>query len=253
MKNQQRIQSLGPHDVISGRGGQAILSAGNRRYRQIVSKNKEEFLAATIVGKREIALKIVSMIHERGGRFLRKDVDDEGTFWMEMDHKQALAKTTQTLREKLQIRRHQQKMKEKIKERKARPPSLNKMVDLERMIKKQLETFASSAVKTMHVNAPAAENNAPPPLASPKVIDACNDFGGSRSEEHPDPIPLDEIPLTGYFPTNDVVLTVHDFKLMAQQLAELEPVATAKVVDNILTTRRAARVVSVESLCGFSV
>eukprot|EP00957_Ditylum_brightwellii_P089847 6842369-Ditylum_brightwellii.AAC.1 len=92
------------YDVLCGRGGKTNNHVGNVEYRSIVINHQAEYVVAKRIDKNGIARRIVQIVHERGGRFLKRaggkatDVGCEG--WLEIDEKKAIEKTSQALREK---------------------------------------------------------------------------------------------------------------------------------------------------------
>lgn len=94
--------SIGPHDVLLGRGGRTNTHLGNRRYRAIVAKYQPEYLAAKKKDKIVIARRIVSIIHANGGRFLKQG--NGVSIWMPIPNPKAINKTSQALREGLDVR-----------------------------------------------------------------------------------------------------------------------------------------------------
>jgi len=91
------------HDVLCGRGGATNNHEGNKRFRSIVTGHQEEYLAAKKKDKALIARRIVSIIQGDGGLFLRKNPTTGD--WEEVTDKKAAEKTSQALREGLDVRR----------------------------------------------------------------------------------------------------------------------------------------------------
>lgn len=92
--------NIGENDVLCGRGGLTNSHTGNIRFREIVADNQIDYLKAKKRDKIIIANQIVALIHEKGGRFLRKT--PEG--WVPITDKKAQEKTSQALREGLDVR-----------------------------------------------------------------------------------------------------------------------------------------------------
>ena len=93
---------LNGNDVLMGRGGATNAHVGNRRFRAIVARYQDEYLSAKKKQKAVIARKIVAEIQQAGGRFLKRD--DRGTAWVTVPDKKATEKTSQALREGLDVR-----------------------------------------------------------------------------------------------------------------------------------------------------
>jgi len=94
--------SIGPHDVLLGRGGATNNHDGNKRYRTIVADHQAEYLGARKKDKAIIARNIVAIVQANGGRFLKK----EGNDWEVVEDKRCVEKTSQALREGLDVRNH---------------------------------------------------------------------------------------------------------------------------------------------------
>ena len=94
--------SIGPHDVLCGRGGATNNHEGNRRFRSIVVEHQSEYLTARKMEKAVIARQIVEAVHNNGGRYLKRSKTADT--WVEVPLKQATAKTSQALREGLDVR-----------------------------------------------------------------------------------------------------------------------------------------------------
>lgn len=85
------------------RGGATNNHEGNKRYRTIVSFHQSEYLAAKKKDKVLYAKKIVAIVKANGGRFLKQDSQHK---WVEVSDKKATEKTSQALREGLDVRNH---------------------------------------------------------------------------------------------------------------------------------------------------
>lgn len=94
--------AINSHDVLCGRGGGTNSQIGNRRFRQLVQEFQPTYLLARRKEKPLLARTIVLIIRKRGGRFLKKD-DETGELY-EVGDSKAEAKTSQALREGLDVR-----------------------------------------------------------------------------------------------------------------------------------------------------
>ena len=90
------------NDVLCGRGGGTNNYEGNRRFRAIVAEHQRDYLAARKKDKAVIARQIVRIIQNRGGRFLQKTAATD--LWEQVTDKKATEKTSQALREGLDVR-----------------------------------------------------------------------------------------------------------------------------------------------------
>jgi hypothetical protein len=95
--------SIKPRDVLCGRGGLTNSHVGNKNFRKIIAEYQAEYLGAKKKEKKEIAKRIVDRIQRSGGRFLKRSADSH--VWSEVTEKKALEKTSQALREGLDVRR----------------------------------------------------------------------------------------------------------------------------------------------------
>jgi hypothetical protein len=83
-------------DVLFGREKVTKGHLGNHHFRAIILHDQEKYLSATKFEKTLITEKIVSDVHQKGGRFL---IEKRGG-WVEISKKKAQSKTGQALREK---------------------------------------------------------------------------------------------------------------------------------------------------------
>jgi len=93
---------ISSHDVLCGRGGGTNTQVGNRRFRSLVQEFQPTYLLCRRKEKPLIARTIVLIIRNRGGHFLKKNEDD-GTY-LDVGDEKAEAKTSQALREGLDVR-----------------------------------------------------------------------------------------------------------------------------------------------------
>ena len=96
------LADVNSYDVLCGRGGGTNSQLGNRRYRQLVQDFQPTYLLARRKEKPLLARTIVLIIRKRGGRFLKKN--EETGELMEVGDTKAEAKTSQALREGLDVR-----------------------------------------------------------------------------------------------------------------------------------------------------
>ena len=98
-------------DVLFGRGGLTNNHPGNRRFRDIISLHRPDYVNAIKIEKPNVARRIVKAIRAGAppGRFLKKNPKDGK--WYDVGDKNATEKTSQALREKFKSR-HQSPGKE---------------------------------------------------------------------------------------------------------------------------------------------
>ena len=110
----QSIAEVNNEDVLCGRGGGTNSQIGNRRFRKLVQEYQPEYLNARRKAKPQISRTIVQIVRRRGGRFLKKD-ETTGYFY-EVGDERAEAKTSQALREGLEVRASASSGKRKVEE-----------------------------------------------------------------------------------------------------------------------------------------
>ena len=86
----------GPTDVLMGRGKAYHESPGNIRYRTLIDQNVDRYEEGSKKDKTLLAMRIVDIIGESNGRFLREDETTGG--WFEVDENEARAKVTHSFR-----------------------------------------------------------------------------------------------------------------------------------------------------------
>lgn len=101
MLSNQSNGIIAPHsnDVLSGRGNFVNYHEGNRNFRAIVKKYKEDYVACAKSHKPKFAKLVVDQIQslDPPGRFLKQDSVTK--LWYDIGKKKALEKTRQALRE----------------------------------------------------------------------------------------------------------------------------------------------------------
>lgn len=85
-------------DVILGRGTPFNCHPGNKRLHEIVADHYDEYDREMRVGKTKLAERIVSKVHEYGGKFLKRD--EECGMWIEVSHLDARNKVAHGFRRK---------------------------------------------------------------------------------------------------------------------------------------------------------
>jgi hypothetical protein len=98
----ENVTLMDENDVLCGRGGGTNSQMGNRRFRALVRDFQPTYLMAKRREKPKMARSVVLIVRHRGGRFLRRD-DVDGRLY-EVGDEKAEAKTSQALREGLDVR-----------------------------------------------------------------------------------------------------------------------------------------------------
>jgi len=96
------ISAVNDNDVLCGRGGGTNSQVGNRRFRSVVTQHQPVYLTAKRREKPLIARAIVECIRNKGGRFLKRNEETKEMF--DVGDEKAEAKTSQALREGLEVR-----------------------------------------------------------------------------------------------------------------------------------------------------
>lgn len=80
------VTDIQPEDVLSGRGGATNSHSGNKAFRGLVKSYQDEYLRAKKRDKPAVASKVVDLIRQKGGRFLKKHgADFDGrVLWTEI-------------------------------------------------------------------------------------------------------------------------------------------------------------------------
>ena len=112
-RNASAIENVGPHDVLLGRGGATNNHSGNQMFRLLVAEHQQEYLRAKKHDKVIIARRVVSIIQNNGGRFLQSG--DSKDHWVQVADKKAQEKTSQALREGLDVRNQKLRPSKQIK------------------------------------------------------------------------------------------------------------------------------------------
>ncbi|KAL3921714.1 MAG: hypothetical protein SGILL_002599 [Bacillariaceae sp.] len=114
-------------DVLCGRGGGTNSQVGNRRFRKLVQEFQPIYLLARRKEKPLLARTIVLIIRKRGGRFLKKD-EETGELY-EVGDAKAEAKTSQALREGLDVRATKSAASSLMDKKKKKKSSAKPLVD----------------------------------------------------------------------------------------------------------------------------
>lgn len=92
--------TVGPNDILMGRGAPITENPGNTKLRELVVQHIPDYARAVKQkDKHAVALRILEQIHQRGGRFLRKTNDKEHAFVVVKNEKEKITKVKQLLRD----------------------------------------------------------------------------------------------------------------------------------------------------------
>merc|ERR1712166_728289 len=95
-------KEINPNDVLCGRGGLTNSHVGNQSFRCVVAEYQLEYLTARKSEKKGIAQRIVARIKENCGQFLQRSANSDN--WSISSDKRAVEKTSQALREGLDVK-----------------------------------------------------------------------------------------------------------------------------------------------------
>lgn len=84
-------------DVVCGRGAPSLHHPGNIYFRQVIHQFQSRYLAARRIDKPAIACRVVELIQERGGEFIKRTKAGGG--WEAIGEHRAYEKACQALRE----------------------------------------------------------------------------------------------------------------------------------------------------------
>jgi len=82
--------------VICGRGGFANHHEGNQAYLKKKECMQEAYKSASNATKTQMKLELIAFVHNRGGRFIRRNTDGA---WEELDNREVRNKAAQALRD----------------------------------------------------------------------------------------------------------------------------------------------------------
>lgn len=92
------VDDITERDILCGRGGKSNHHQGNKKYRQVVGFMKCKYQNCPAkTQKTDLSRKIVEYCHSYGGRFVKKDGDNNRYYVLTKD--EARKKTSQALRE----------------------------------------------------------------------------------------------------------------------------------------------------------
>jgi len=176
-----------------GRGAPIVNNPGNKRFRQLILKDKERYVTTSRhVMKEEIARNILNAVEERGGRFLRKlesesdrkryNVPTGQNAWMEANDATAMQKVKQALRE--------QKSGDGAPKRKQ--PSPRSEAESSKKQKSPPRETPLAATRETDAGATAVTTEAKRPVFDPEVASYPREFGGHPQGRMPSfsPSPL---------------------------------------------------------------
>jgi len=115
IKNMTNSAKINRNDVLCGRGGLTNSHVGNKHFRCVVAEYQLQYLRAKKNEKRDIARAVVARIEENGGRFLQRSAGRDT--WSTVSPKRAIDKTSQALREGLDVRHQTVRPNKRIRKR----------------------------------------------------------------------------------------------------------------------------------------
>lgn len=105
-REKELVPEANQWDVFFGRGSGNYMHHGNTVYRGLVKARAREYANATLMEKERITMEVITAVHEKGGRFLRKPTIDESddtkvlmSSWEVVDTKSVLRKIRQLFRD----------------------------------------------------------------------------------------------------------------------------------------------------------
>lgn len=93
------IWDLQPFDIVCGRGAPCQFNEGNYEFMDLITRYQTSYLCARRSDKPRIALQVLQEIHDRGGRFVRRQKAPGRQAWVEVNEKSAYEKVCQALRD----------------------------------------------------------------------------------------------------------------------------------------------------------
>ena len=100
------VQEPTEFDVLFGRGGMTNSHTGNKRFRDIISLHRPDYVRAPKIQKPFVAKRIVAAIRggDPPGRFMKRNPTD--LMWYDVGNRHAAEKTSQALRERYQAEKN---------------------------------------------------------------------------------------------------------------------------------------------------
>jgi hypothetical protein len=86
-------------DIVCGRGAPTNYHYGNQAFKDLVGEYQTGYLCAKRCDKPQLAMKVMDIVKERGGRFVRREKTSGRSIWVEIDPKGAYEKVCQALRQ----------------------------------------------------------------------------------------------------------------------------------------------------------
>ena len=86
-------------DIVCGRGAPTNYHYGNQAFKDLVGEYQTGYICAKRCDKPQLAMKIMDIVKERGGRFVRREKTSGRSIWVEIDPKGAYEKVCQALRQ----------------------------------------------------------------------------------------------------------------------------------------------------------
>lgn len=92
--------SLGPEDVVCGRGAPTSIHLGNLAFKKTIKKHEMTYLCSTRSEKPKVAMKLLDEFRARGVRFIKRERNEDGSFvWVDIGKQRSYEKICQSLRE----------------------------------------------------------------------------------------------------------------------------------------------------------
>jgi hypothetical protein len=150
-------KEINPNDVLCGRGGLTNSHAGNKRFRDVVAEYQLEYLKARKNDKKGIARKIVSHIGDNGGRFLQRGTSSN--VWSIASEKRALEKTSQALREGLDVRHKALRPRKLVRKRDRNFSRVDSRMRTKNNIAKGIVIDSPETIQDLHQDVPDLVND----------------------------------------------------------------------------------------------
>lgn len=156
------------HDVLFGRGGMTNHHPGNRRFRDIISLHRPDYISAIKIDKPKVARRIVQAIRAGSppGRFLKRNARDG--LWYDVGDRTAAEKASQALRERPQAERYEKVVKRREEERRKKASVESNLVKPNIQPKKPKTMPSSSAASEVDFK-PIYSPSPPPSPPSPQL------------------------------------------------------------------------------------
>lgn len=153
----QSVTAIRQNDVLCGRSKTSFNHSGNRRFRHIISQAIEEYKEAKSKWEKSLlAGRLVAMIHNDGGRFLKQKAKNNENEWYELSLSESKSKVSHAIRDAISISKQKKPSVRDISEAKKFSLSTTKKAQANIAPNKSLDCLATHPLKSLELIRPEA-------------------------------------------------------------------------------------------------